>query len=758
MTTLQEIFIDINGANRYVTVSAKAEDDAGRIVLINLLDNGALYALPADAEARAVMIRPNGTKALITAQVIEGKVQLTMKSSMLILGTSQVEILLSTADGKVITTAKFAVKVHGTQSTAGMKQSDDWSALRDALSKLSQVPAAEDVATLKAAVALVNGRLQKQAQTTHIQAVLAAKFTPTAEGTYEAPVYLNLSNAARQYGTALTLSNGGVKIGKGVRKVRVTGQAYMYESSALTQCEVNLFIVKADGTATRIERCICTRSGKYETYITGPIVTAVSEGDIIKLAYIGKPDTSFINYNDATMLNVTVEEWDLSTAAGADLSADDVLLNKWHTGTTIDGAAGSETTYPASGISSAFIGDLYLNLSTGTVYQCTATGTADKATWKYMAVLSNVGDGTVQAKHLAEGAALGNIGLNSITSAKIADGAITSAKIAYGGVEQDNIKDGAVTTPKIAAASVKAYHIDDECISKAKLTPALQKEIGAGGIGGITDGAVTEAKLADGSVTTNKLADSAVTGEKVKSLTLEGKHLKPRTIQAIRIALGTLTENLLSKDLQSKLTSYVGTFACSSGDIVTLDEWYIRSDFDPFVVNVDYDTTGTVTLHADDAKSGDHALTLRSGALVSFFEENGTECAVITQSDFGVAVVRRAADGSGTVTKLFGGVAELGSSVVLNTHTEYRGGELATLAITLPATIQENYTARLVFESGATATTLSYPADTIKFIGDGCDSEGDFVPAASTAYEVDIKYLGTNSAGAKRIVARVGAF
>ena len=477
MTTLQEIFIDINGANRYVTVSAKAEDDAGRIILINLLDNGALYALPADAEARAVMIRPNGTKALITAQVIDGKVQLTMKSSMLILGTSQVEILLSTTDGKVITTAKFAIKVHGTQSTAGMEQSDDWAALRDALSKLSQVPAAEDVATLKAAVALVNGRLQKQAQTTHIQAVLAAKFTPTAEGTYEAPVYLSLTSTARQYGTALTLSSGGVKIGKGVSKVRITGQAYMYESTALTQCEMDLYIVKADGTATRVERCICTRSGKYETYITGPIVTAVSEGDIIKLAYIGKPDTSFINYNDSTMLNVTVEEWDLSTAAGADLSADDVLLNKWHTGTAIDGAAGSETTYPASGISSAFIGDLYLNLSTGTVYQCTTTGTAEKATWKYMTVLSNVGDGTVQAKHLAEGAALGNIGLNSITSAKIADRAITSAKIGYGAVEQDNIKDGAVTTPKIGSKALKAWHFSDSIIGKGLLTDALAKEI-----------------------------------------------------------------------------------------------------------------------------------------------------------------------------------------------------------------------------------------------------------------------------------------
>lgn len=477
MTTLQEIFIDINGANRYVTVSAKAEDDAGRVVLINLLDNGALYALPADAEARAVMIRPNGTKALITAQVIDGKVQLTMKSSMLILGTSQVEILLSTTDGKVITTAKFDVKVHGSQSTAGMEQSDDWSALRDALSKLSQVPAAEDVATLKAAVALVNGRLKKQAQTTHIQAVLTAKFTPTAEGTYEAPVYLSLTSAARQYGTALTLADGGVKVGKGVSKVRITGQAYMYESTDLTSCEMDLYIVKADGTAKRIERCIRTRSAKYETYITGPIVTAVSEGDIVKMAYIGKPDTSFINYNDGTMLNVTVEEWDLSTAAGADLSADDVLLNKWHTGTAIDGAAGSETTYPASGISSAFIGDLYLNLSTGTVYQCTTTGTADKATWKYMTVLSNVGDGTVQAKHLAEGAALGNIGLNSITSAKIADRAIKSAKIGYGAVEQDNIKEGAVTTLKIGSKALKAWHFSDSIIGKGLLTDALAKEI-----------------------------------------------------------------------------------------------------------------------------------------------------------------------------------------------------------------------------------------------------------------------------------------
>lgn len=165
----------------------------------------------------------------------------------------------------------------------------------------------------------------------------------------------------------------------------------------------------------------------------------------------------------------------------------------------------------------------------------------------------------------------------------------------------------------------------------------------------------TKVEIQDGSVTTNKLADGVVTGDKVSSLAIEAKHIKLRTITGMRLALKTVTENLLSDELQTKLTSWVGTLAQAAGDAVTLHEWWNIAEFCPYVLNVDYDTAGTITLHADDAKSGDHALTLRSGALVSFFDEDGTECAVITQSDFGVAVVRRTADGSGTVTLLTAG-------------------------------------------------------------------------------------------------------
>lgn len=172
-----------------------------------------------------------------------------------------------------------------------------------------------------------------------------------------------------------------------------------------------------------------------------------------------------------------------------------------------------------------------------------------------------------------------------------------------------------------------------------------------------TDKADIAAKveIPDGSVTTEKLADGAVTSDKISSLAVEAKHIKPRTITGMRLALKTITENLLSDELQAKLTSWVGTLVQATGDVVTLHEWWNISEFCPYVLNVDYDTKGTITLHADDAKSGDHALTLRSGALVSFFEEDGVECATVTQSDFGLAVLRRAADGSGTVTLLTAG-------------------------------------------------------------------------------------------------------
>lgn len=98
------------------------------------------------------------------------------------------------------------------------------------------------------------------------------------------------------------------------------------------------------------------------------------------------------------------------------------------------------------------------------------------------------------------------------------------------------------------------------------------------------------------------------------------------------------------------------------------------------------------------------------------------------------------------------------TSVVLNNYTEYRCKVMDLLNLSLPETIPDDYNSRIVFESGETATTLSYTAGSIKFTGDDCDNSNAFVPATNTSYEVDIKYLGLDSSGNKRIIARVGAF
>lgn len=421
----------------------------------------------------------------------------------------------------------------------------------------------DDLSALKASLNLLNGKLTELASTDCLTVCLSENFK-LSKGTYENPLYLPMSSVARSDGQMLLPVSNGVQVGANVLKVCISAQAYFYEASA-SQCEIDIYIISKDGSAKRVDRCVRTRSGRYETFATAPFVTSVSDGDIIKLAYIGNADASVRNYRDATFLNVEVVEKNLDSSNPSIISNQDLLLNKWVVSEKITGESGTENIYPDSDVVSSIVGDLCLNPAKGVVYQCTVAGTPMIAKWKYICA------------------------------------------------------------------------------------------IGAGSSGDIPDQSVTEAKLADGSVTTGKLADGAVTGDKVGPLAIEAKHIKPRTITGMRLALKTVTENLLSDELQAKLTSWVGTLAQAAGDVITLHEWWNISEFCPYVLNVDYDTTGTITLHADDAKSGDHALTLRSGSLVSFFDEDGTECAVITQSDFGVAVVRRAADGSGTVTLLTAG-------------------------------------------------------------------------------------------------------
>ena len=96
----------------------------------------------------------------------------------------------------------------------------------------------------------------------------------------------------------------------------------------------------------------------------------------------------------------------------------------------------------------------------------------------------------------------------SITTVKIADGAVTQAKL--GGDVSTEPADGSITTVKLADGSVTESKIADGAVTQAKLSGDVGSEP--------ADGSITTAKLADDAVTAAKIADDAVTQDHAPQL------------------------------------------------------------------------------------------------------------------------------------------------------------------------------------------------------------------------------------------------
>lgn len=117
---------------------------------------------------------------------------------------------------------------------------------------------------------------------------------------------------------------------------------------------------------------------------------------------------------------------------------------------------------------------------------------------------------TITGKELALGAVSGDIiQKNTIVASKLADGCVGTAAIADGAVTGDKIANAAVTVDKIADDSVNSDKIVDGAINVNKIAA------NSVGNGQILDGAVTTDKLATSSVATEKLQDLCVTTPKI---------------------------------------------------------------------------------------------------------------------------------------------------------------------------------------------------------------------------------------------------
>ena len=100
--------------------------------------------------------------------------------------------------------------------------------------------------------------------------------------------------------------------------------------------------------------------------------------------------------------------------------------------------------------------------------------------------------------------------MQDIVSTGVSDGSVTTAKLADEAVTTGKLDDGAVTAAKLAAGAVTSVKITDGNVTAAKLAA----------------GAVTTGKIVDGNVTTDKLADGAVTKTKLGSIKPEDVGIK----------------------------------------------------------------------------------------------------------------------------------------------------------------------------------------------------------------------------------------
>jgi hypothetical protein len=143
----------------------------------------------------------------------------------------------------------------------------------------------------------------------------------------------------------------------------------------------------------------------------------------------------------------------------------------------------------------------------------------------------------VKTEHIATGA---------VTTPKIADESVTTAKLKDGAVKTEKLATGAVTGSKIGEAQIYGSKLRDGAVRAEKIAA------GAVTTSKIGELQVTTSRLQDKSVTTDKLASGAVTTEKIANASVTPAKLsftppsvaRPITppLSGVEIADGAVTE------------------------------------------------------------------------------------------------------------------------------------------------------------------------------------------------------------------------
>lgn len=134
--------------------------------------------------------------------------------------------------------------------------------------------------------------------------------------------------------------------------------------------------------------------------------------------------------------------------------------------------------------------------------------------------------------------------LQDVTQGAVADGSITTAKLAELAVTTAKLADACVTADKVAADAVTTAKIAGLAVTAAKLAAD----------------AVETAKIKDGAVTTAKLGSKVVTGDKMADLTITTQKLVEGAVTTSKIGNGAVNAaKILDGAVSTLYTATIGT-------------------------------------------------------------------------------------------------------------------------------------------------------------------------------------------------------
>jgi hypothetical protein len=297
------------------------------------------------------------------------------------------------------------------------------------------------------------------------------------------------------------------------------------------------------------------------------------------------------------------------------------------------------------------------------------------------------------------------IGSGDITNAKLADNAVTSAKILDGTIVNADIADAAITSIKIADGSVETIKLAADAVTSAK----------------IQDGTIATADVANAAITSAKLAANAVTSAKIQDGTIATADIADAAITSIKIADGSVETIKLAADAVTSAKIQDGTIATADVANAAITSAKLAAN----AVTSAKIQDGTIAT-ADVADAAITSAKLADNAVTSAKILNGT----IATADVADAAITSAklADNAVTSAKIQDGTiatADVADAAITS-------AKLADNAVTSAKILNGTIATDDVADAAITSAKLAADAVTSAKIQDGTIATADVANAAIT--------------------------